>query len=174
MLGDKLDEQVKRVDDPALRVGGEDALGAEVAGVDPGGALVDEFARLTDELGVAFQDDGTSGAVRLHYIHGHRKGGVVLQLGDLAGVGKGADPEGAAVPTVPDGDHMWGAGGISGSEAGDVRCGEESFNGGREGEKDSSHRSIPFQPNWICVLWDPIIRLSKGNRFCSTDCGSDS
>lgn len=40
MLRDEFDEEVERVNDPALRVSGEDALGAEVASVDPGGFLV--------------------------------------------------------------------------------------------------------------------------------------
>lgn len=127
VLRGELDEQVEGVDDPALRVGGEDALGAEVAGVDPGGVLVDEFARLTDELGAAFQDDGAGGAVRLYNIYGDGEGGVVLQVDDLARVGKGANPEGTAVPAVPDGDHMRGAGGICSGEAGDVVGGEEGI-----------------------------------------------
>lgn len=90
----------------------------------------------------------------------------MLDLADLAGVGKGADPEGAAIPAVPDGDNVRGAGGICGGETGDMGGGEEGINeglffGGERVQRGGSLFSCIIAPNKKCLEASPGIAIGS-------------
>jgi hypothetical protein len=109
-LRSKADQGVFGVVYPALRLGGEDTLLAQVAGVDAEGLPDDEPGWRGNQLGGTLQQRSPGGGLirgrRTAAIDDHGAARVEPQLLELARAAEAADPEAFAIPEKPDGDDV--------------------------------------------------------------------